>query len=192
MDSEDKANPLDVPNRFQDQFGRPASHVLEKADNHLDDWLRRFIGHSPFLVMSTVSHDGLCCGSPRGGARGFVRILNERTLLIPDYPGNNLFQSNANLDRGSSIALLFLIPGFSETARVVGTARIAPHEEFVERGAAVAGERVRQWIVVKVHHAYYHCGRAIRAANLWDVEAILEARDTPPLTKRPERKRSTP
>lgn len=169
-------------------LGSPSPRVLRKLSPVLHEWAIQFIGLSPFVVIASADRDGRVTASPRGGAPGFVRVLDEHTLVVPDRPGNRLFQTFHNLDTQTGVGLLFLIPGVEETARVNGHARVvlADDPEWSElEPCLLEDEKYLAAQVVQVKEAYYHCGRAPRYAGLWDVETIERHRAARPIPKRP-------
>ena len=107
-------------NKFTREFGFPRGRAATKVVDFLNDKTRDFIRQSPFLVMATSAADGSCDASPKGGKPGWVKILDDQTLLIPDVAGNKLFQSYQNMAENPNIALIFFIPGVPETVRVNG------------------------------------------------------------------------
>ncbi|GHJ33642.1 MULTISPECIES: pyridoxamine 5'-phosphate oxidase family protein [Streptomyces] len=159
-----------------------------KLSPRVHEWAAAFIALSPFLVMASTGADGYGDASPRGGQPGFTRLLDERTLAIPEEPGNKLFQTFRNLRENPAIGLLFLIPGMNETARINGTAE--PVLRGSERWDGLRheweyGDRLVGAIVVHVRECYYHCGRASKFSALWDTDRISANRERPPLPKRP-------
>jgi PPOX class probable FMN-dependent enzyme len=165
-------------NRFTRDFGVPLERIRTKVKDHLPEPIKAFIVESPFLVMATSDRQGRCDASPKGGQPGFVRILDDRHLLIPDVAGNRLFQSYLNMDHNPQVGLIFFIPGISEVVRVNGRVTIVGREALdrnqVERAMSNPdGDRaVQQGIVVEVEEAYTHCPRALNYSRLWDVDAI--------------------
>jgi uncharacterized protein len=165
-------------NRFTMAFGVPIERTRTKVKDYLPEPIKAFIAESPFLVMSTSDRRGRCDASPKGGKPGFVRILDDRHLLIPDVAGNRLFQSYLNMDDNPHVGLIFLIPGISEVVRVNGRVTIVSREmldHYEVEGSMYNpdGERaVQQGLVVEVEEAYTHCPRALNYSRLWDVEAI--------------------
>jgi len=165
-------------NRFTRSFGFPAEKIQVKVKDHLVDAVKAFIGESPFLVMATASSDGRCDASPKGGKPGFVRILDDRHLLVPDMEGNKLFQSYLNMNDNPHVALLFFIPGISEAVRVNGHVSIVNREEL---GQVTVSDTVYnadlqrhllQGIVIEVEEAYGHCPRAMNYSDLWNTDTI--------------------
>ncbi|WP_328332162.1 MULTISPECIES: pyridoxamine 5'-phosphate oxidase family protein [unclassified Streptomyces] len=168
--------------------GPPLDRVRNKLSPVLHEWLQRFIALSPYVVLATSDGQGNCDASPRGGAPGFVRMLDERTLFIPEKPGNRLHQTLCNLRENSGLGLLFLLPGMPETARVNGRAEPIANNDprWSELALGDTGQDELSWgTLVHVQEAYYHCGRAGRFGGLWNIEEIKRIQSDPPLPKRP-------
>jgi hypothetical protein len=169
-------------NQFTRAFGAPIERIRTKVKDYLPEPIKAFIAESPFLVMATSDPQGHCDASPKGGQPGFVRILDDRHLLIPDVAGNRLFQSYLNMEANPHVGLVFMIPGISEVVRVNGRVTIVSREALdrheVEHAMANPdGDRaVQQGLVVEVEEAYTHCPRALNYARLWDVEEIQQRR----------------
>jgi uncharacterized protein len=165
-------------NRFTQVFGVPLERIQTKVKDFLPEPVKAFIAESPFLVMSTSDRQGRCDASPKGGEPGFVRILDDHHLLLPDVAGNKLFQSYLNMDENPHVGLVFFIPGISEVVRVNGRVTIVSREALdghqVERSMYNPdGDRaVQQGIVIEVEEAYTHCPRAVNYSRLWDEEEI--------------------
>jgi uncharacterized protein len=165
-------------NRFTRAFGLPVEKIRTKIRERLPDTIRDFIKQSPFLVMSTSDAEGRCDASPKGGKPGFVRILDDGHLLVPDVAGNKLFQSYSNMDANPHVGLIFFIPGINEVVRVNGQVSIVAKGELdsvgvEERQESHLGDRdMLQGIVVEIEEAYSHCPRALTYSNLWDPELI--------------------
>jgi uncharacterized protein len=141
--------------------------ALKKCQDHLDKHARFFLSRSPFMCIGTQSSNGLADVSPRGDPRGFVKILDDKTLLIPDRPGNNRLDTQSNILANPSVGLLFMIPGFDETLRVNGKAQISRDPELLTQ-LAVEGKSPKTVIIVEVAEVYLHCAKAFRRAKLWD------------------------
>ena len=165
-------------NRFTQVFGVPLERIQTKVKDFLPEPVKAFIAESPFLVMSTSDRQGRCDASPKGGEPGFVRILDDHHLLLPDVAGNKLFQSYLNMDENPHVGLVFFIPGIYEVVRVNGRVTIVSREALdghqVERSMYNPdGDRaVQQGIVIEVEEAYTHCPRAMNYSRLWDEEEI--------------------
>jgi len=153
----------------------PASTVKELA--HITSDYAALIAASPFVVLATAGPEGLDC-SPRGDAAGFVRVLDSRTLVMPDRRGNNRVDSLRNIVRDPRVALLFLIPGSGTTFRVNGRARISADPDLLA-SMAVEGKRPRTAIILNVEAAYFQCARAVARSRLWDLSLHPSADDIP-------------
>lgn len=167
-------------NQFTRQFGFPKERPATKVLGLLQDNVRDFIEQSPMLVMATSSADGSCDASPKGGKPGWVKILDERRLLIPDVAGNRLFQSYLNMAENPHIALIFFIPGVRETVRVNGTVEIVDRAELDELQVELQvfnpdeNAKILQGVVVNVEESYGHCPRALAFSRFWDTDRIEE------------------
>lgn len=160
----------------------PATHdlALKKCQSTLDKHARDFIERSPFLCLGTQSADGKADVSPRGDPPGFVKILDQRTLAIPDRPGNNRLDSLANILANPSVGLLFIIPGFDDTLRVNGKASLITDPELLE-SMSVGGRSPRIAIIVEVTSVFMHCAKAFRRSRLWDPDHHQDRADMPSL-----------
>lgn len=159
-------------------LGEPSELVQSKIADRLNDLTRQFVERSPFLCLATSAADGSCDVSPRGDPPGFVRVLDERTLLLPDRPGNRLADSFGNVLENPHVALLFLIPGISDTFRVNGRARIVDDPELLEV-CAVEGKVPTLGLLIDVDEAYTHCPKAFLRAKLWDPEEYVDRSELP-------------
>jgi PPOX class probable FMN-dependent enzyme len=148
-------------------LGQPKARSLAKDIGRLDAHCRAFIALSPFLMMSTSAVDGRCDASPRGDQPGFVAVLDDHTLALPERPGNRRADSLTNLLDNPEVGLLFLVPGVEEELRVNGPARLVRDGWLLDR-LAVEQKRPQLAIVVTVREAYFHCAKAVRRAQLWD------------------------
>jgi PPOX class probable FMN-dependent enzyme len=158
--------------------GSPADVVVSKISDRLNSLTRQFIDRSPFVCVATASPDGGLDVSPRGDPAGFVRVLDERTLLIPDRPGNRIADTLTNLLVDSRIALLFLIPGVGDTFRVNGRAEIVEDPELLA-GSEVGGKIPKLGIVVRVEEAYTQCPKAFIRSDLWNPERHIDRDELP-------------
>jgi uncharacterized protein len=150
-------------------YGFPGERAVAKEHATLDAHCRTFIAHSPFVVIGTAGADGRCDVSPKGDAPGFVRVRDDRHLVIPDRIGNNRLDGLCNIVENDHVGLLFLIPGREDTLRVNGRARIVRDETLLE-SMAVAGKRPVTALVVEVEQVFLHCARAFKRAGLWQPE----------------------
>jgi uncharacterized protein len=158
------------------------THTLAalKSLNHLDKHARDFLARSPFVCIGTQDRDGRADVSPRGDPAGFVRLLDDRTLAIPDRPGNNRLDTLANILANPSVGLLFLIPGFDETMRINGQALLSTDPEILGP-MAVNGRLPKLAIVVQVKEVFIHCAKALRRSKLWDPAAAQDRKEMPSL-----------
>jgi len=159
-------------------YAAPAERALRKDLDHLDRHCRRFIAHSPFVVLATADADCRQDATPRGGDPGFVHVADDHTLLLPDRPGNNRLDSLANLTQRPEVGLLFMVPGVDETLRVNGTAELRDDPDLTGRFAA-SGRLPRIVIQITVRQAYLHCAKALMRSRLWDPDARIERTDLP-------------
>lgn len=160
----------------------PSDLVKKKSIDRLDKHCRDFIALSPFLVLGTANAEGKADVSPRGDPPGFVKVLDDRTLLIPDRPGNNLLDSLSNIVANPEVGLLFVIPGFDETLRVNGRAEVV-RDPALLAPLAVEGKTPKVAIRVAVREAYLHCAKSFRRARLWDPAARVPRETLPSLGK---------
>lgn len=173
-------------NRAQQKFGEPIEIVRKKVFPDMNGMVQDFIRQAPFVVLATASGDGDCDASPKGGRPGFVRVIDEKHLVLPDIAGNNLFQSYENLETNPKVGLLFLLPGCDWTVRVNGRASILDADGGRLRGVAPEvfdpddNTRVLQGILVEVDEALSHCPRAFTFSKLWDIDAIEATRSQDP------------
>lgn len=160
-------------NRFTRQFGFPKKRPATKVKPRMSDKEMEFIRESPFLVMATSGADGSCDASPKGGKPGFVKVLDETRLLIPDVAGNRLFQSYLNMTHNPHVGLIFFIPGITDTVRVNGKSEFVTKDELnsleikLEVYNSDDNSKVQQGILVTVEEAYGHCPRALNFSKLW-------------------------
>jgi hypothetical protein len=159
-------------------IGEPNELVQAKIANRLNHLTRQFIERSPFVIVATGRPDGGLDVSPRGDPAGFVRILHERTLLLPDRPGNKLADTLTNLLEDDRIALLFLIPGVGDTFRVNGRARIVDDAELLAP-SEVEGKAPKLGILVSVEEAYTQCPKALIRSDLWNPEKHISRSELP-------------
>jgi len=153
-------------------YGEPNERALRKEIPYVNEDYRAFIELAPFLVLATAGPEGLDC-SPRGDAPGFVRIIDEKTLAIPDRVGNNRIDSLRNIIVEPHLALLFVVPGVGETLRVNGRGRISNEAALLE-SFAVDGKLPRTVLLVDVDAVYFHCSKALARSRLWDPARHVE------------------
>jgi PPOX class probable FMN-dependent enzyme len=148
-------------------MGEPSELALRKDIGRLDEHCRAFIARSPFVLVATADASGHCDVSPKGDAPGFVHVLDERHLVIPDRPGNKRFDGIRNLLENPGIGLLFLLPRSEETLRVNGRAQIVRDPELLA-SFAVQGKTPQLAIVVEVRESFLHCAKCVKRSGLWE------------------------
>ena len=156
----------------------PRGRPVDKQLDHIDPHDRRFIELSPFVVIASSDNQGRADTSPRGEAPGFVHVIDDHTLAIPDRPGNNRLDTMENLLENPEVGLIFLIPGVNEALRVNGSAEIRDDEELRAR-FEVNGKRPVTVIIVRVRETFLHCAKALMRARLWEDDANHAERPIP-------------
>lgn len=156
--------------------GSPSQRVLKKQLSSLDIHCRAFIERSPFVLISSSDASGNMDISPRGDPAGFVAILDDTTLAIPDRPGNRRADTFRNILQNPHVALIFLIPGKQDTLRVSGTATIV-RDQWIRERMTVDGKVPELALIVSVQEAFLHCPKCIIRSKLWDWSAWPEIAD---------------
>ena len=159
-------------------YGEPNERAAKKQMDRLDKHCRHFISISPFFVLAT-SGPGGTDASPRGDAPGFVSVVDDNTLIVPDRMGNNRVDSMSNILENPNVGLLFLVPGMSETLRINGKARVTVDEELLEP-MSVRGKCPKSGLIVEVEEVFMHCAKALMRSKLWDPDARQERSALPP------------
>jgi hypothetical protein len=158
-------------------YGQPSGAAVFKEIDHINAEYRTFIEAAPFFALASVGPEGVDC-TPRGDAPGFVRVHDERTLMIPDRRGNNRIDSLRNIVRDPRVSLLFLIPGVGETFRVIGRAAISTDPALCE-SFVFAGKTPRAVLIVSVERVYFQCGKAVLRSKLWDPASLVDRNSLP-------------
>jgi len=161
-------------------YGAISLLAERKVIPRLDPHARAFIALSPFLVLATVDDHGQADASPRGDAPGFVLVLDDTTLMVPDRPGNNRVDSYGNVVTNPGVGLIFLVPGIDETLRVNGTARVVTDTALLARAEA-QGKLPKAGLLIDVREVFFHCGKALKRAKLWDAERHIARSSFPTL-----------
>ncbi|HZQ16330.1 MAG TPA: pyridoxamine 5'-phosphate oxidase family protein [Gaiellaceae bacterium] len=169
---------IETESELRELVGTPSELVAAKVADRLNDLTRPFVERSPFVCVATGRPDGGLDVSPRGDPAGFVRILDDRTLLLPDRPGNRIADTLTNLLADPRIALLFLIPGVGDTFRVNGTATVVADPDLLA-DSAVEGKVPKLGILVRVEEAYTQCAKALLRSELWNPERHIDRSDLP-------------
>ena len=158
-------------------YGQPAGPAVIKEIDHISDHYRRFIEASPFVLLATAGPEGLDC-TPRGDPPGFVRVVDQRTVMLPDRRGNNRVDSLRNIVRDPRVALLFLVPGVGRTLRINGRAAISVDPALCE-SFTMEGKLPRSVIVVTAERVYTQCPKALVRSHLWDASRHVDEGSLP-------------
>jgi uncharacterized protein len=175
---------MDSPRAITDEaelraiVGSPADVVVSKITDHLNELTRQFVELSPFVCVATKLPGGGIDVSPRGDPPGFVRILDDRTLLMPERPGNRLADSLTNLIADPSIGLLFLIPGVGDSFRVNGHGVITDDHALLS-ASEVEGSVPLLGVLVSIEEAYTQCSKALVRSDLWNPDRHIERSELP-------------
>jgi uncharacterized protein len=167
---------------FRAMVPEPSDLVVAKEISFLDVHCKTLIARSPFVLIATANDKGQCDVSPRGDAAGFVQVLDDKHLAIPDRPGNKRFDTFENIFDNPHVGLLFIIPGLQETLRVNGKAVIIQDDDVLGN-ASVDGKRPLFAIGVEVEQAFIHCAKAFIRSKLWKSETWQDMKDLPSLAK---------
>ena len=159
-------------------LGLPTDLVQAKKRDRLDHLTRQFVERSPFVLLATSAPDGTCDVSPRGDPPGFVRVLDDRTLLLPERQGNRLADSLRNVLGNAHVGLLFVIPGIGDTLRVNGRASLVSDEELLA-ASAVEGKAPALGVPIEVDEVFTHCSKAFLRASLWDPSRYVDRSELP-------------
>ncbi len=163
---------------LRELIGEPIAIVQAKVSDRLNALTRRFIERSPFVCLATSDAAGRCDVSPRGDPRGFVRILDDATLLIPERPGNRIADSLCNILQNPHVGLLFVIPGVGDSFRVNGRATLTTDAALL--APCAVEERVpRLGILVDIESAFTQCSKAFLRSQLWDPSAYIDRAELP-------------
>jgi PPOX class probable FMN-dependent enzyme len=164
-------------------YGQPKPTTKAKSLDHVDKYGRRFLALSPFCVISAAGPDGSMDVSPRGGEPGFVHVEDDRTLMLPDRPGNNRLDTLRNMVGGDGrIGMMFMIPGFDDIYRVNGRASLTDDPALLARFVEF-GRQPRSIVRIAVEEAFLHCPKALMRARLWEAEAQVDRAVMPSLSE---------
>lgn len=163
---------------LRDHYGEAKKRSLEKQLTRLEKHSRQFISLSPFVLLGTASAKGYGDVSPRGETPGFVQVIDDNLIALPDRPGNNRLDSLSNIVENSNVSLLFLIPGVDETLRLNGIAEIRNDADLLER-FEVKGRLPTTVLLVTVKEVYLHCAKALMRSNLWALDSQIAREELP-------------
>ncbi len=172
----------DIPDydALRAHVGQVSVMAERKVIHRFDQHSRHFIALSPFLVIATADRDGRLDASPRGDPPGFVRVLDDTTLFLPDRPGNNRVDTFSNILASPGVGLIFFVPGIDETFRVNGEATLVTDPALLE-GSVVLGRTPKTGVVITLREAFFHCAKALKRSRLWDPAAQIERSAFPTL-----------
>lgn len=173
---------VDTIEQLRALYGYPSGRAKIKSLSQLEQHSKNFISKSPFVVISTVDKNYKLDASPRGGATGFIKVIDDKTIIIPDAKGNNRLDSLSNIIATKQIGLLFMIPGVDETLRLNGKAHLSTDDVYLN---LFVEERKRptSCIVVNIEELFLHCAKAFMRSKIWDVSAQIDRKELPTLGK---------
>ncbi len=169
--------------KLREELGGAHPAAANKIRDFIEPYIKAFIENSPFAVMASSNAEGDCDASPKGGTPGFIKVLDQKTLLIPDIGGNRLFQSFQNFESNPKAGFIFMIPGVSVTARVNGTISVIDEAEMEHRNIAPElnhpddNANLIQGMLLNVDESYFHCPRSMQFADLWNTATIITNAD---------------
>ena len=177
MEQTTAAPRIETKEELREFYGPANERSVKKQMAKLDEHAKNFIALSPFMVISSATAEG-ADASPKGDPPGFVKVIDDNTLIIPDRPGNNRVDTMSNIVENNHVGLLFLVPGMCETLRVNGRARITTDPEVLEPHS-VRGKLPRSAMIIDVDDVYLHCAKALIRADLWNAEKHIERKSFP-------------
>lgn len=170
--------PVGRIDELREALGGAHELAVNKVKDHLEPFVQGFIENAPFAILSSADSEGNCDASPKGGLPGFIKVVDDRTLLVPDIGGNRLFQTYQNFETNPKAGLLFLIPGLNVTVRVNGRVRLLENDKLAEQGITAElswtddNSGLVQGMLLDVDEAYFHCPRSMQFADLWNTDTI--------------------
>ena len=175
-----RAHRLQTLNELYARNGEPSDAIVNKHTSHLTPLLEEFIRASPFFLVATADAEGACDVSPKGDPPGSVKILDRRTIAIPDRPGNRRIDGHRNVIANPHIGLIFIIPNVDETLRINGRAFLTADSELLA-SMAIDGKTPKLAIVVEINEAYMHCARAFLRSGMWEPDTWPDPATVPTL-----------
>ena len=183
MPNETTANPkISDEARLREIVGEPIPIVRDKEMPRLDKYCRQFIEMSPFLCLGTVGADGHIDMSPRGDPPGFVQVLDDTTILIPDRQGNQRVDSMQNIIDNPRIGLIFFLPGVEETLRIRGRVSITSDSDLLGP-LALNGKTPKLGFLIKIDQVFFQCAKALIRSKLWDPATPIKRSEFPPFAQ---------
>jgi PPOX class probable FMN-dependent enzyme len=173
---------MDSLSELRELYDFPSGRAKYKVLQQLDKHSKNFIKKSPFLVMSTTNKNYKQDASPRGGISGFVKIIDDKTIVIPDSKGNNRLDSITNIVETGAVGLLFLIPGVDETLRINGNAYLSTDKEYLQLFSSDKNPP-KACIIVAIEELFLHCAKALMRSKLWDENSKINRNELPSMGK---------
>lgn len=167
---------------LRELYDAPMELVIMKQKSHLDRHSAKFLSLSAFSILATSNSNGYLDCSPRGDYPGFIQVLDDHTIALPDRPGNNRLDSLCNIVENPNIGILALIPGFKECLRINGIAKVTANDDLLARFEH-KGKLPKSAIVISIKEIYFHCAKAITRAKLWEVDSQVSRSIMPSLGK---------
>lgn len=169
---------IETLEQLRELYGYPSGRAKDKEFNCLDKHAKRFIEKSPFVVISTSNNQGQLDASPRGGSSGFIKVINQNEIVIPDAKGNNRVDSISNIVETGIIGMIFLIPGVDETLRVNGNAYLSTDSNYLELFGSEKNPP-KACIVITVKEMFLHCAKALMRSKLWHEDSKINRVELP-------------
>jgi len=173
---------IETEQQLQAMYAQPKERAVKKQLPRLDQHCRNFLALVRFAVLSTVAAEGNMDASPRGGEAGFIKVIDDNTVIVPDWRGNNRLDTFSNIVATGRIGAIFLVPGVDEALRINGTASLRTDEAFTSL-CEVNGRYPNLVVHIQVKEAYLHCAKAIMRAQLWQPEAKVERKALPTMNE---------
>ncbi len=169
---------ITTEDQLREYYGFPGARARDKVLKALDAHAKNFIEHSPFLTLGTKGASGKMDVSPRGGQKGFVSIIDDQTIIIPDSRGNNRLDSLVNILETKQVGLLFFLPGVDETLRINGSAILTTKPEYLELYKDDLNPP-KTCIEITVDEVFLHCAKAFMRSKLWDADSQIKRSEFP-------------
>lgn len=173
---------IDTINELRNLYGFPKGRAKDKELKKLEKHSINFIEKSPFFILSTYNKNGKLDASPRGGSIGFIKVLNNNSIVFSDAKGNNRMDSLSNIIETKSVGTLFFIPGIDETLRVNGNAFITTEENYLELFSEEKN-KPKSCIVINIEEVFLHCAKALMRSKLWDIDSMIDRNTFPTMGK---------
>jgi PPOX class probable FMN-dependent enzyme len=173
---------IESEEKLRAKFGEVHPLAITKSRPKLDKYSRQFLSMSPFVVISTADANGKADLSPRGDPPGFVHVVDDNTILIPDRPGNNRLDTMANIVANPNVGCLFFIPGFEDTLRLNGKARITDDPALLSH-CVVSGKAPKVGILIAVEEVFMHCAKALKRSKLWEPDYRQDRSQMPSIAR---------